>query len=209
MTITSWARRRTDALVAVASFAAIGCGARSAQPSSPDAPSAMGGEETARAAASAEGVELTVRTPSGEWIYVGDLHGKPVLLVFLATYDGVSQAALVPLRRVAARREDLHVVGVLVQQEADELADAWVHALAPPFPVGYDPDGTLRSGDGPLGVIEAVPTFVTLDANGVIVERRVGFQGERALNEMADTARAHAPLGAREPPPLLGTPRAR
>ncbi len=207
VTIISWARRKTDAVLALACACAVGCGAHDAQPTTPA--SASGPAERAEAASSDEGVELTVRTPAGEWIYVGDLRGLPVLLVFLATYDGVSQAALVPLRRVASAREDLHVVGVLVQQEADELVDAWVHALAPPFPVGYDPDGTIASGDGPIGEIEAVPTFVALDANGVVVERRVGYQGERALNEMVDAARAHAPLGRREPPPLLGTPRAR
>ncbi len=212
MTISSSARRRTDllaALAAIAAFAtATGCGGDRASGDAPGAEGTSGGDDAPRIE-STEGVELTVRTPSGEWIYVGDLRGQPVLLVFVATYDGVSQAALVPLRRFAGAREDVHVVGVLVQQEADALVDAWVHALDPPFPVGYDPEGTLADADGPLGAIETVPTFVALDANGVVVERRVGYQGERALHEMADAARAHAPVGRRAPPPLLGTPRAR
>jgi hypothetical protein len=151
-------------------------------------------------------VELTVRTPGGEWVFIGDLRGRPVLLVFLATYDGVSQATLVPLRHLLLSRDDVHVVGVMLQQEADEFVDAWVNALEPPFPVGYDPDGTLASGETALGIIETVPTFIVLDANGVEVERRVGFQSEHRLGEMIDRAVAHAPLRERRPPPLIGAP---
>ncbi|MBC7171125.1 MAG: TlpA family protein disulfide reductase [Polyangiaceae bacterium] len=207
MTISSSAKKKIERLGAVlALLLGAGCGARADQPTTPD-PIVQSGPERpgTEREESLEGVELTVRTAAGEWIHIGDLRGQPVLLVFVATYDGVSQAALVPLRRIATVREDVQVIGVLVQQEADELVDAWVHALDPPFPVGYEPDGLIASGESAIGLVETVPTIIALDANGVIVERRIGYQGERALNEMIDAARAHAPVGLRQPPPLLGT----
>jgi hypothetical protein len=182
---------------------AFGCGGASAAlPAASEA-------AAPRAPAAVAGVELTLRTPNGEWIFVGDLRGGPVLLVFLATYDGVSQAALVPLRHLQMQRDDVRIVGVMLQQEAEEFVDAWVSALDPPFPVGYDPDGLLAAGETALGEIETVPTFVILDANGVEVERRVGFQSEHRLFEMVDRALAHAPRRDVRPPPLLGQPVAR
>ena len=203
MTISSSAKKRTEraigSFVLAASVLGCGGGGASTAPRRTTAPPAA-----VRVAPA--GVELTVRTPSGEWVFIGDLRGRPVLLVFLATYDGVSQAALVPLRHLLLSRDDVHVVGVMLQQEADEFADAWVSALEPPFPVGYDPDGTLAAGETALGIIETVPTFVVLDADGVEVERRVGFQSEHRLGEMIDRAVAHAPLRDRRPPPLIGAP---
>src|SRR5690606_2295324 len=204
-TITLSARKRAERSLVALALLATACGGGSA-------PAASDGR-AARAAPAAEaptgaGIELTLRTPEGQWIYVGDLRDQPVLIAVLATYDGVSQAAIVPLRRLKILRADVHVLGVLVQQEADTLADAWVSAVSPPFPVGYEPDGTLLSGAPGLAAIETVPTFIVLNARGVEVERRVGFQSERALVEMVDRAAAHAPTRERAAPPLLGTPRA-
>jgi hypothetical protein len=201
VTINSWVKRRTERALAALALAgsALGCGGASAT-------GAAVPEAAAPSRPVAAGVELTVRTPGGEWIFVGDLRGAPVLLVFLATYDGVSQAALVPLRHLMTQRSDVQIVGVMLQQEADEFADAWVSALEPPFPVGYDPDGALAAGETALGAIETVPTFVILDANGVEVERRVGFQSESRLAEMVDRALSHAPVHDVRPPPLLGQP---
>jgi len=112
------------------------------------------------------------------------MRGQPVLLFVFATYDGASQAAV---RTVALYMHDFpeaRVVGVAAQYGAEELVDAWVYALAPPFPVGYEVEDRVATGQSDLGAIEAVPTFVALDARGVEVDRRVGFQTEQTLIEM-------------------------
>jgi len=140
-------------------------------------------------------VDLTLRMTDGGILATSDLRGAPTLLFLFATFDGASQAALRPIRRFVADHPDVQIVGVAVQPQAPRLADAWVVALDPPFPVGWEPEETILEGTSVLGAVEAVPTLVMLDAAGVEVDRHVGFPPERRLGELARAA------GVTERPP--------
>jgi hypothetical protein len=133
-------------------------------------------------------LDFTLVTPAGDYVDVAELRGHPVLLFLFATFDGQSQAVLRELRRFTASHPDVVVLGIAVQPEPRQLLDAWQAALEPPFVVAYDPDGRVLGGTSGLGPIEAVPTFVMLDRQGIESSRRDGYQSATHLDEMLDGA---------------------
>lgn len=143
-------------------------------------------------------IELGLRTTDGRWLEVGDLKGRPLLLFVFATFDTGSQAALTPLRTFVEHFDDIQVLGVAAQPKGEQLVAAWAYALDPPFVVGVDPYGGVEEGTSALGKIDAVPTFIVLDARGYERARVSGVQTEGALVRLTNgvTGRA-APVEAR------------
>ncbi len=153
-------------------------------------------------------IELALRTPAGDWIHIGDLRGRPVLLFLFATFDGISQAALRPLSRFTRRHGDVHVVGIASQPDASQLLDPYERALTPPFPLTYDPERNVNEGTSVLGAIEAVPTFIMFDASGVEVGRHVGFPNTGTLERLREDALSRGGLHEPGEAELMGiTPR--
>jgi len=151
-------------------------------------------------------VELALRTPTGPWVHVGDLRGRPVLIFLFATYDSPSQAALRPTARFARDYPDVHVLGIAAQPDADQLLDPYERALDPGFPLTYDPQDDVRHGTSSLGAIESIPMFLMLDAYGVEVGRHHGFPNTRTLENLRRDALERGGLAPDEdPPPLIGT----
>ncbi len=124
----------------------------------------------------------------------------------MATFDGVSQAALRPTSRfVRHHMGELHVLGVAVQPNPEPLLVPYVSALSPPFPFTYQMEGTIGEGTSALGQLEAIPTYVMIDAHGVEVARHVGFPNTNTLENMLRDALARGGLSeGDEPPPLIG-----
>ena len=149
---------------------------------------------------------MSFRSTTGDWIHLGDLRGKPVLLFLMATFDGVSQASLRPLSRfVRHHPDDLHVLGVAVQPNPQPLLVPYVSALAPPFPFVYEANQTIGEGTSPLGELEAIPTFIMFDAYGVEVDRHVGFPNTSTLPTLLRDAQRRGGLtGGPGDVPLIG-----
>ncbi|MFK7985711.1 MAG: TlpA family protein disulfide reductase [Sandaracinaceae bacterium] len=151
----------------------------------------ISGEGTAgdEAPPRAEGaIELTLRRADGTFLDVGELRGNVTLLYVFATFDGISQMLLHPLRQVAERHPDVQIVGIAAQPSARLLVDAYVHALSPPFAVTYDPEDTVQAGTSALGAIEVVPVVILLDEGGAEVERHTGFMSIERMEEMLAAA---------------------
>ncbi len=155
-----------------------------------------------------EPITLSVQTTDGSFVDLRRLRGRPVLLFLFATFDGVSQAALHPLRGFVRQHPEVHVVGIAIEPDARRLGDAWAAALNPPFPVAYDPDDDIVGGTSSLGTVDTVPTYVMLDAAGIEVNRKTGFASERDLSHLLYEATHNRPPGEPTepppPPPLLG-----
>jgi len=164
------------------------------------------GVGTSRAAGNVRPIELTLRAADGEWIHLGDLRGKPVLLFLMATFDGVSQAALRPTSRfVRHHMGEVHVLGVAVQPNPQPLLVPYMDALNPPFPFTYQMEGTIGAGTSALGRLEAIPTYIMIDAHGVEVDRHVGFPNTSTLDTMLRDALDRGGLTEDgEPPSLIG-----
>lgn len=126
-------------------------------------------------------VELEVRTTDGAYISLAELRGRPTILYLFATFDGVSQAAVTPLSRFVRHHPEVQVLAIAAQPNPGPFTEAWAAALAPPFVVAWDPEDQVTLGTTDLGSIEAVPTYVFLDARGVEVDRYVGFASQNHL----------------------------
>ncbi len=156
---------------------------------------ACGGASSLNAPGHAQGgrdrraIELGLRRPDGDWIHLGDLRGQPLFVFLFATFDGVSQASLRPLSRFRRTHDDVHMVGIAAQPDANQLLDPYERALQPPFPLTYDPQHDVHHGTSVLGRIEQIPTLIVYDENGFEVERYVGFPSERTLERLYDEAR--------------------
>ncbi len=129
-------------------------------------------------------INLRVRTTEGRWIELAELRGRCTLLFLFATFDGASQASLRPLGAFVQAHPEVSVIGLAVEESPAELADAWQHALTPPFPIAYDPTRALLLGASPLGRIESVPRFRLLDAQGRPVGEHVGYPYRGALEAL-------------------------
>jgi len=181
----------TRSLIAALSILLVSCGGTD-----------LDAEEATRAP-----LELTLRTSTGGEIDVGDLRGGLVLLAMLGTYDDASQASLESLARFDRHHEDVVVIAVLAQQGADLLVDAYASAANVAFPITFAEGDVLLTGSTALGRVEAIPTFVSLDATGVPAARLEGFATERALDDLVEVARRAAPVPDRTHVPLIGQPR--
>lgn len=129
-------------------------------------------------------IELGVRTTSGHWLELESLRGQRVLVFVFATFDTASQAALRPLSRLIETHPELTVIGIAAQPHADGLIDAWVHALAPPFVVGWDPTESIERGLSAFGRIVGVPSFIMLDEEGYEQRRVEGYQTTKQLEAL-------------------------
>ncbi len=149
-------------------------------------------------------LELTLRTPEGEWIHVGDLRGQPVLLFLFATWDGISQAAFRPVQRFARGHEDIAIIGIASQPDAAMLLDPYARVMHAPFPLTYDPEERIHEGTSVLGDIRAVPTFIMFDARGREVARHEGFPNTHTLPRLREQAIDRGGIGERDDAPIIG-----
>ena len=172
--------------LAVLLASAAGCGASA---------TASGGTSAARPP-SEDPITLRLTTTDGHIVELADQRGGLVLLFVLATYDGLSQAALRPVSRFARTAEDTVVLGVVAERDAASFAPIYAETLAPPFTVVYDADETITGGTSDLGELPGVPTFYMIDAHGEISDRRSGYLTEEDLMAMRDRARGHGGIVA-------------
>lgn len=134
-------------------------------------------------------ISLRLRSSDGRDIALEDQRGAPVLLVVLATYDGVCQAAMRPLSRFARDHADrVLVLGVLAQPDAGTFAPLFERAMASPFTIAWDPSDGIVRGVSDLGPLEAVPSYFAIDPDGRIAARHVGFLGVQDLERFVEQA---------------------
>jgi hypothetical protein len=131
-------------------------------------------------------IVLHLRTTDGRLVALEDQRGSGVLIVVLATYDGVSQAAMRPLGRYARHHQDVLVLGVLAQPDAATFAPLFEEAMSSPFAIAWDPDDDVSRGVSDLGPLEAVPSYYRVDAAGRIVDRHVGYLNEGDLERFME-----------------------
>lgn len=134
------------------------------------------------------GVDLTLRMGDGRTVEVADQRGSKVLLVVIATYDGVSQAAMRSVSRFARDHQEVLVLGIVAEPDAERFVPLYEESLALPFALTYDPRDTITTGTSDLGQLDAVPSFYVLDAEGFIAGRFVGYMSEQDLDHFVMTS---------------------
>ena len=102
--------------------------------------------------------------------------GRATAVVFVTTYDLASQVEAKRLEEVVYYQRPPVYAGavVLETEEYAVLADAFRTSLGLSYPVCLADDAT-RSGRGPFGKVDRIPTLVVLDRSGVEIWRREGL----------------------------------
>lgn len=114
---------------------------------------------------------------------VADLRGRRVLLFLFATFDLTSQAAIEPLQEFARQHPEILVIGVAVQPDPHELLTIFSEALQIEFDLTYDADNMILRGLSELGQINAVPSYILIEASGVVAKKSSRPMSTAALTE--------------------------
>ncbi len=118
------------------------------------------------------------------------LLGKPAVLVFLTTWDIVSQAAVGKLVKMAERDGESvrYVLVALHEPHERELVEAYVRSTKFKGPAALS-DSETRAGRGPLGDVHVVPTVLVVDARGRLTAKFVGLTKTEVLREAVEAAK--------------------
>jgi peroxiredoxin len=133
-------------------------------------------------------ITLSLARSDGQSLNLETLRGQPVLLFLFATYDRGSQLATVPLTRFAEHNPRVRVLGVALQSDARAFLKLHQRALSIPFELYYDPESRILPGKTDLGVVDGVPAYAFIDAQGRLRDLRYGVATTEQLESLAENA---------------------
>lgn len=147
-------------------FAVVGCGLQSG--------SSM--ENQTSDAAAGTGITVgkimpafSAKNPDGNTVEVG-MHGRPYILNFWATWCPPCQAEFPEMNAFAnSHTADVRFYAINVQESGDQVT-AFLNANGYSLPVLLDKDGSIASQFH----VQAIPTTLVVDAQGVIRYRKSG-----------------------------------
>lgn len=131
--------------------------------------------------------------PDGSSIGTDEQSGRWTVILFLTTYDAVSQAIALRLDEYQhARTPRINVLAVALEPPQNAtLVSVYRETLGISYQVALADQDTL-DGRGPFGDVRAVPALVLLDRQSRVVRRGIGVSTVReilaALNESANKA---------------------
>jgi cytochrome c biogenesis protein CcmG, thiol:disulfide interchange protein DsbE len=110
--------------------------------------------------------DLSARTATGALIRLGDFHGRPVVLSFLASQSEPCRAVATELEATQSRRSGSAILMGVTSQDTKTVAQQFVTQYKLDFPLLLDEDGRISA----LYHVRSVPTTFVIDRDGVIVE---------------------------------------
>ena len=110
---------------------------------------------------------------SGKEIHSSDLKGKVVILDFWATWCGPCREEIPGFVALQKKYGDqgLTVIGASVDEGGASVVKKFAAKLGMNYPVGLADDSLQRA----FGGIDALPTSVIIDRNGLLVNKHIGF----------------------------------
>ena len=136
------------------------------------------------AEAAAAPIEFAFGTTDGSELSSSTTRGRATAILFVTTYDVVSQLVAQRLESVLRTHVPRANGGAVVLEAPKyaELATAYRTTLSLSYPVAMADPNTL-SGGGPFGVVAQVPTLVVLDRSGREVWRKTGVAETREIEQ--------------------------
>jgi hypothetical protein len=183
-----WLCRRGWALLGMLSVCLVttlGCGASREQAHDPTPAPPRG-----------RPVNFVFVSTQGETFDSRSTEGRATAVLFVTTYDLASQVEAKRLKEVVHyQRPEVNAgVVVLESEEYTVLADAFRTSLGLSFPV-FLADEATRSGQGPFGNVDRIPTLVVLDRSGVEVWRKAGLASRGEMQKaLAKASRRGSPF---------------
>jgi len=126
---------------------------------------------------------FTVHTFDGRTLKFSELHGKPVILDFWATWCRPCRAGMPHLSSIQERYRDkgLVVIGLSVDDGEAAGVKHFAEQLGVKFRVGMADEQVLDD----FGPIRSIPTTVFIDRKGAVVRRVVGYIDEETMDGYA------------------------
>jgi peroxiredoxin len=145
-------------------------------------------------------LELKGTGLQGETVDIARFRGKPVLVVFWASWGGQSVRRELPdLMKLQEKSggKGLEVVGVSLDNDRADL-DAFLKEIPMPWPQIFEPGGIDSRLATEFGII-SLPTMFLIDAQGKVVNRnlRTAFEVERQLEKLTAERQPGVALGDR------------
>ncbi|HET9219882.1 MAG TPA: redoxin domain-containing protein, partial [Terriglobia bacterium] len=148
--------------------------------------------------------DFTLTTLDGEYVTLEDLKGKVVLLDFWGTWCPPCRESTPSLVRYSKKHssEIFVMLGVAVNEPSDAGWREYVEKNKMAWPQYIDSSRKISN----LFKITAFPTYITIDADGIIRDRRTGWNSETMTNiddqvKKAVKAREKAGTPALKAPP--------
>jgi hypothetical protein len=129
-----------------------------------------------------DAIEFSYATTTGGVLSDQSTHGRATAILFVTTYDPLSQLEAQRLENVLRTTKPRVNCGVVVLEAPKYavLAQVFGETLGLSYPVGLADDDTLH-GRGPFGPVRGVPTLVVLDRSGREVWRKAGLASTREI----------------------------
>lgn len=128
--------------------------------------------------------DFTATDIDGTPISLGGLRGKPVWLVFMATWCTGCRTEIPDIQGVVASRGDAVRVVVIYVGESRNTVSDYSKRVGNDFPEVVDQDQQISAAYGIMGV----PTHYFIDAGGVVRQRHVGVLSPDAMTQAIQNA---------------------
>ena len=141
--------------------------------------SALPGELSAEPAVGRRAPDFTLTTVTGEMVQLSELHGRPVVINFWATWCGPCQREMPALENASQRfGDDVLFLGI-DQGEPPDVVAKYLEELGVTFTVPLDSDMSV----GDRYKVAGMPTTFFVDAEGIIRHLWVGEMNAIILAE--------------------------
>lgn len=126
---------------------------------------------------------FSVHTFDGRTLKYSELHGRPVIIDFWATWCRPCRAGMPHLSSIQQRYRDkgLVVIGLSVDDGDGSNVKRFADQLGVKFRVGMADEQVLDD----YGPIRSIPTTVFIDRKGEVVRRVVGYIDEETMDGYA------------------------
>jgi len=114
---------------------------------------------------------FTLTDLNGHRLSLGDLHGRPVIVNFWASWCGPCIEEMPLLKQASAEHASggLAIVGIVFQDRA-EAARAFAARIGANWPVAVDPGSAVANAYG----VDAPPASFFINRSGVVAGRQIG-----------------------------------
>lgn len=128
--------------------------------------------------------DFTLADLDGNPVRLTDLHGRPVIVNFWASWCAPCVEEFPMLQQAATKHatDQLAIVGIVVQDRS-EAARAFMQRMGARWPAAMDPNGAVARAYG----LYAPPESFFVDRNGIIAGRQIGQLTQADLDRQLQT----------------------